>query len=291
MTTAVHPSVSRRAALGAVAAVAGVAALPRNALAALPFDPTPAFNVATWGKLTADLSGRTLFAFTAGDVYGILPQADDLALSEFARVLYGYQSCNARKAEARTDGSVAIRQRTWIWYQDPETGAYIDELKNPYTGETVMAKPMASGVSEQIFNLNGPDFSRAPFPVESSEKDTPFMLDYKYVGDAAFVTRRGFTRFQTPDITWHKLEADFVSHACALADLTNPDLTHIPSTWSHNLVAEWQTWMNMHGTPGRILFKGNGTHVDDIGQLPAGFTAAVAERFPGTLDDAAAWDG
>ncbi len=259
--------------------------------ATLPFTPSPAFNVKTWGKLTADLSGRTVFAFTTGHVYGFKPQADDLTLEDFARVLYGYQTCSARKAHERDNGAIAIRQRTWIWYQDPETGAFIDTLINPYTGDSVSVAPTASGVSEQVFALNGPDFSRAPFPVESSENKVPFALDYRVVGEKVFVTRRGFTRFQTPDITWHKLEANLVSHACELEDLTNPDLTHIPSTWSHNLVAEWQTWMNMHSVPGRILFKGNGAHLEGLDQLPKEFKTAVDHRFPGTLTDAASWDG
>ena len=272
-------------------AVAGCALVKPARAQSLPFTPSPAFNVKTWGKFTADLSGRTVFAFTTDQVYGFKPQADDLTLEAFAKVLYGYQTCSARKAHQRDDGSVAIRQRTWIWSQDPDTGAFIDTLVNPYTGERVAATPMGSGVSEQVFTLKGPDFSRAPFPVESSEEEVPFTLDYRIVGDKAFVTRRGFTRFQTPGITWHKLEADLVSHACSVADLTSSDLTHIPSTWSHNLVAEWQTWMNMHGTPGHILFKGNGAHLDSPTQLPADFQTAVNGRFPGTLADAAAWDG
>ena len=282
------PSISRLTMMGVVA---GLATAKQTKADALPFTPTPSFNVRTWGKLTADLSGRTVFAFTTGHVYGFKPQADNLTLEDFAQVLYGYQTCSARKAYEREDGVVAIQQRTWIWYQDPETGTFIDTLVNPYTGEKVSALPFASGVSEQVFNLDGPDFSRAPFPVESSEDNVPFTLDYRIVGSKAFFTRRGFTRFQTPDITWRKLEADLVSHACELKDLVNPNLTHIPSTWSHNLMAEWQTWMKMHGTPGRILFKGNGTHVDGSDQLPTDFKAAVEDRFPGTLTDAASWDG
>ncbi len=47
----------------------------------------------------------------------------------------------------------------------------------------------------------------------------------------------------------------------------------------------------MRGTPGRILFKGNGAHVTSPDQLPEDFQAAVNGRFPGALDDAASWDG
>jgi hypothetical protein len=151
--------------------IASVTLLPRcTAVSSFPFIPSPAFNVETWGKLTADVSGQTVFAFTQGHVYGFKPQADDLSLNDFAKVLYGYQTCSARKAHFRGDGSVVIRQRTWTWYQDPNTGAFIDALTNSYTGGVVPAKPMGSRISEQAFTLDGPDFTRAPFPVDSSEK-------------------------------------------------------------------------------------------------------------------------
>jgi hypothetical protein len=42
--------------------------------------------------------------------------------------------------------------------------------------------------------------------------------------------------------------------------------------------------MNMHGSPGHILFVGQGSQVDDPRRLPADFRAAVDAEFPGTLE-------
>jgi hypothetical protein len=66
-------------------------------------------------------------------------------------------------------------------------------------------------------------------------------------------------------------------------------LGHIPNTTSHNLVAEWQTWMKMHGAPGHILFVGNGAHAYRPTDLPETFQAAVAREFPGTLAEPLRW--
>jgi len=51
---------------------------------------------------------------------------------------------------------------------------------------------------------------------------------------------------------------------------------------SQNLVAEWQTWTGMHGTPGHILFQGQGTHISP-GQVPQEFQDIVEQQTQGSF--------
>jgi hypothetical protein len=244
----------------------------------------PEFALRCWTRLNADLEGGAWWTFQSGTVHGFRPQADELALHDFAKRLYGYRACVLRRAWLRHDGSVEVRARSWNFYTDAETGVYIRELRNPYTGELVQCPPRASPPGTQVQTPNGPRFDAAPFPVESSERDRPLRLDYAVLGEHAWVRRSAFTRFKPPDTTWWKLEADFLTHTARLADLLDGGTGHVPNTTAHNLVAEWQTWMNMHGSPGHILFVGQGSQVDDPRRLPADFRAAVDAEFPGTLE-------
>jgi hypothetical protein len=100
-------------------------------------------------------------------------------------------------------------------------------------------------------------------------------LTVRREGASAIVDIARISRFTTPDITWFKLEADFNTHLCRVADLDDPRRTHIPSTFSHNLVAEWQTWMRMHGAPGHILFRGHGSQVASLDDAPAALRKAI----------------
>jgi hypothetical protein len=221
----------------------------------------------TWLKLVADLSGRPVVSVLRGDVWGFLPQADDLTPATFARKLYGYWSLVERTALPGTDGAVALTTKGWSFYLDPVTGEVTSRILNPYSGALVTAKP-----------LSGPPSTVVLHP--GKEAPAGMDLTVRRDGASAIVDIARISRFTTPEITWFKLEADFNTHVCATADLDNPRRTHIPSTFSHNLVAEWQTWMKMHGAPGHILFRGVGSHIATLADAPAALRAAIQEHFP-----------
>jgi hypothetical protein len=114
-------------------------------------------------------------------------------------------------------------------------------------------------------------------------------LRVRVLGEHAFIDDVNFARFQSGGIDWHKLEGNLWSYVCKATDLANEKLTHIPNTWSQNLVAEWQTWTGMHGTPGHILFKGQGSHIEPD-QIPPEFRKMLDRQFPGAFDDIQNWD-
>jgi hypothetical protein len=243
-----------------------------------------------WAKLKADLSGRTRYSVTTGTVWGFKPQADDLALKDFAKRMYGYTTCVARRARLRSDGSVAIRARSWNFYLHPESNLFVRELHNPYTDRMVQSAPMIAAEGEQVYTTVGPESAATvTYPAESSKPERPFDLRIRTVGEHAFVTESGFSRFKSGNISWYKLEGNMNSHACLLRDLRDGALTHIPSTWAQNLVAEWQTWMEMHGTPGHILFKGDGCHVPRYDELPDALRRDIEAVTPGALAETTKW--
>ena len=150
---------------------------------------------------------------------------------------------------------------------------------------------MLGGAQERTYSVEGPRSSgaAAAYPVENEQGKRPYELRVRVVGDNAFVTETAFNRLKPGNIAWWKLEGSMTSHACRLADLGNRDLTYIPNTWSMNLVAEWQTWMEMHGTPGHILFKGDGAHLWSEDQIPDEIRADIEAVTPGALAEVNRW--
>ncbi len=250
----------------------------------LPVDD-PDFALRAWARLNGDPAGRTSWSTHGGMVYGFLPQADDVSLEAFARQLYQYRAVAVRRMRFDADGTLRIRQRAWSWYANAQTGEFHRAFLNPYTNRTVQCPPRMSPIGELVMTRQGPPPPTAPtpFPAELSITGRPMRLDYAVVGSHVWARREQFARFRPPDTTWYKLEADLVTHAARLDELRQPGLDHVPNTLSHNLVAEWQTWMNMHGSPGHILFVGQGTSVFRAGDLPDPVQATIEQQFPGTL--------
>ncbi|WP_304164529.1 hypothetical protein [Phenylobacterium aquaticum] len=275
------------AATGVLPATAGAAAVAADHFAP-PGGDAEARRI--WARLNADLSGRTVFFHTHGAVWGFKPQADDLPLADFARRHYGYTSLIARKALKGADGAIVIRQKSWVFYRDPETDEITDQVPNPYTGAIDHAAPMSGPVGERSLAPGAPSPGTPAYPVETSAPKVAYDMRIRRIGGRAWVTTSSFTRLKPGGIGWWKLEGELGSFACRAADLDNPKLTHLPSTWSQNLVAEWQTWTGMHGQPGHILFKGDGAALAGPEEIPTDLMAAIARFFPGTFAPVVAWD-
>lgn len=271
----------------------GVALAPSAAGSAGNPSRLPAFEPAVqlrhWLRLVADLSGRVVHQYTAGTVYGFRPQADDVSLAAFARPLYGYRAVLARQVLGRDGDGWRVRQRGWTHYVDRASGTPVESLVNPYTDERVACPPMSFPTAEIVYRVGGSEPRTAPLPAETSDDRRAFHLDYTAVGARVEVRREVFSRFRTPDITWFKLEADVTVYDAPRAALLDADPAHLPTTYSHSLVAEWQTWMKMHGQPGHILFSGMGRTLARLDDLPVDLRTALEQRFPGTLEASTRW--
>jgi hypothetical protein len=284
---------TRREMLQCAVAMAATGTLPlvSNAKQAAPLDRsarTTSTNDAhlIWAKLHGDLSGRTVYYFTQGTVWGFKPQADDLTVDDFAKRVYGYSGVAARKIFVRENGAIVMRQKSWAFYRNPVTDEITDQIPNPYTGVVDIAAPMSPKTSERVLNSTQ---DGAPEPMRAAANATPYNLRIRRLGARAWVSTSTISRFQPGGISWWKLENALHDYACATADLDSSAITHIPNTMSQNVVAEWQTWTKMHGTPGHILFKGNGAPLFRIDEVPGDTLVAIERFFPGTLADVRAW--
>jgi Protein of unknown function (DUF1838) len=293
-----RPEIPRRDMLALMAIAGAGSALPASTQAAskknVAAKPGPE-AVELFARLVGDLSGKMTLSYMAGSVWGFRPQADDLALADFARRIYGYKTLIARKVRRMPNGDFAIKQQGWTFYADPTTDVITDTLRNPYSGKDVQPYSPPSAPFEMAYRADGsaylPDKPDAN-PLGNGETrnfDNPFDMRVKTIGPHSFVNTSQFIRFKPGNIDWFKLEATLISYVCRTADLKNPKLTHVPSTSTMNLVAEWQTWMEMHGSPGHILFKGEGTGIASIADAPPDYRTALAARFPGQLEKALAW--
>ncbi|HPF25777.1 MAG: DUF1838 family protein [Steroidobacteraceae bacterium] len=293
------PDLMRRALLAGSVVSGGIASLLPTALADaatkhvtnqsgrnLPLND-PAFNVKTLGRLQGDLSGKTIYSYVTGQVFGLVP-ADGPALADYGRLMYRIEGGGIQMSRERTDGAVEERSRGWMFYLDPETGAYLDTFENPYTGDTVAVPTFRGGISGGVMTVNGPEVS-ANFTMESTVFNRPVQLDWRFVGDQAFISRHAFTRWKESSTGVHKTEMTLDCWNCRIADIANEKLTMIPNVYSWTSQTEWQSWLKMRGKPGAMLWRNEGVKVKSLEALPRAFVEQSDKKVPGALRDALSW--
>lgn len=241
----------------------------------------PLFNVKTLGRLQGDLSGKTSYAYTHGRVFGLAP-GNGPSLAEYGRLLYFVEGVSVRSSTLREDGAIVERNRNWLFYKDPESGSYLSEFDNPYTGEKLPVPTFRAGITGAVIGVRGPELA-ANFKLESTVFDRPMLLDWQFIGDRAWIYRQAFTRWLEKSSGSHRTEMTLDCWVCNASDIANDRLTHIPNDYSWTSQTEWQSWLNMGNRPGAMLWRTDGTLLSSIDQLPQEFVEQCEQKMPGQL--------
>ena len=274
----------------ASAAALGVIPVRADAASKLLFDtgdPVAMMNILA--RLQGDVSGRMIYGYQRGQVYGLIGGAG-LPLTEYGRRLYDYEGASVGRSRVLPNGDIETKSRSWLFYTDPMTGAYMTTWRNPITGKDVPVPPFRGGISGGTLTPKGPKVS-ASFTMESTVFNAPTALEFVTIGDRTWVSRHAFTRWTPKGSTLARTEFTMDTFVTRTRDLTNKRLTTIPSTSSWTSQTEWQTWLAMPpGQPGQQLWRSDGMKTHAIADLPPAFVAECDARHPGILTDAITFD-
>ncbi|QMW23439.1 DUF1838 family protein [Sandaracinobacteroides saxicola] len=267
-----------------LAATAGLS-VRADAASRATFDPKdPRFNMLTLARLQNDLSGKVQFGYSKGRVFGLNPGAG-LPIPDYGKRLYDYEGASVSRTRELPNGDIETVSRSWLFYTDPATGAYLKEWRNPYTGQTVPVPPFRGGIGGGTLTPNGPKVS-ANFTMESTVFNRPTELEFTTIGDKTWVSRAAFTRWTPKGATQARTEMTLDTWVMLTRDLLNPRLTSIPATSSWTSQTEFQTWLkNPPEQKGAQLWKSDGTKMSRLADLPPAFVAQCNAEHPGILTD------
>ncbi len=242
----------------------------------------PKFNLLTVARLEGNLTGAIIYSYARGQVHGLVP-SDTLALDDYGKRIYDYEGLTIKRSRLRDDGAVESVSRALMLFVDPITGEYMKKFHNPYTGEVVPIKPFIGGISGTVMTENGPEYV-ANFSLESTVLNKPIALDYVTIGETTWVKRNAYTRWNPKGEDQAKTEFTLDVWQMKTADLNNASLSHIPSSHSWTSQTEWQTWTKMpDGHPGFVLWRSDGTKLQDLDQLPIKLREEISLREPAFL--------
>jgi Protein of unknown function (DUF1838) len=281
----------RMAMLGAgVLSTAMLAGVPVVADAATGIEATdPNAMMMILAKLQGDVAGKITYGYQRGQVYGLIG-GQGLPLSDYGRRLYDYEGASVGRSRVLPNGDVETKSRSWLFYTDPATGAYIKTWRNPISGKDVTVPPFRGGISGGTLTPKGPKVS-ANFTMESTVFNQPTKLEFVTIGDRTWVSRHAFTRWTPKGSTKARTEMTLDTWVVRTRDLNNKRLTAIPATSAWTSQTEWQTWLQMpEGQAGQQLWKSDGMKVYTLADLPPKFVAQCNAEHPGILTDPIIWD-
>lgn len=239
-------------------------------------------NMRLLAKLQGDLSGRTVYAYSAGQVFGVRP-GNGLEIADYGRRLYGYEGCSVRRSKVLEDGRIETRQRSWLFYKDLDRDVFLERFTNPYSGETLDVPIFRAGITGEVLGPKGLEL-KANFGMKSSAFNKPIELDIVRIGDRAVVTRHGFTQWTPAGTTQPRTEFTTDSWACPTAALADDKASAIKATHAWTSQTEWQTWLKMpKEIDGALIWRAEGGNVYSIQDLPQGFVQYCMARDPALL--------
>jgi len=244
----------------------------------------PAFNVKVFGRLQGDLSGKRVYVTRDGRVFGLVP-GDGPPLADYGRLLYRVQGCTVRELRIAADGVLQEQSRSWLFYRDAETGEYLEEFRNPYTGKTLTVPVFRAGISGSRLAPSGP-VVLADFGMESSIFGKPPLLDWQFRGSRLALYRHGFTRWRENSTGHVRTEFTLDCWLCDPEQVADESLLHIPNDHSWTSQTEWQSWLGMRGQPGAMLWRNDSSFFIDPADLPRDFVAYSERKTPGLFDSA-----
>ena len=248
----------------------------------------PVDQLLIFEKLRGDMSGAKTYSYSEGRVFGIRPDNYD-DINEFGKEVFRFSGCGMKIMRPVGTDKVETKSRSWLLYQDPATGEFLKEMKNPYTGSVVEVPPFRGGISGSTMTANGPVIS-ANFKMESTAFDNPLNLVFTELGDRMHVTRHAFTKwFERKSETW-RTEMTLDTYDFDKYLLYDKSLNHIPSSYHWTSQTSWLSLLKMSETPGHMIWTTNGRTFYRKDEMPPEFIAATEEKQPEIFSEPLTWD-
>ena len=264
-------SVTRRTALGGFTlfGLGGLGAgLPRTAAAAdLPDINTPAGNLRNLLRMSASLDPEDCPWFYNGTIFAIIGE-------EAPKPIMTFQGMEMYWAEQLEEGRYWFTGNTVSFMTDVETGSWLREMKNPYTGKTVEVPAAVQGGNPNrgfYYSVDGVEPSWAADKIE----DKPLQLWWTAAGDYVWLHNE---TVYPPGLPQPRKQRQ--TNFARRDHFIDPEVRRIPATFSATFFSPWPHWMDMGDQPGHVIWHASGAKLDSIADLPDVYRQRLEAEHP-----------
>jgi hypothetical protein len=262
--------------MGTAALALGAAGLTlATAARAAPPEPlSPAERLRLYLLMRGALDEQLVVSFIECNYWGIvnaeMTPFYDLVAATFAR----YRPAHG--------GGYEVVSHEIEYFIDAATGAVLHEWKNPYTGNTVLAKHTDSVPVKFII---GPDCQVHFPPLIPGTVNSHVTQPLRIVGDDVWSTETAYASVPVPGEKPVFYNEKIINHAY-LSTLTKPGITRARADVTYVGITSFRPWQKMDkNQPGEMLGLGSGAVGVDPRELPSTWIAASKQHNPQALID------
>ena len=215
----------------------------------------------------------------SGRVYGRRP-------GEIARLLLTVTGVGFSRFTPAADGSWQFAMSEAGFYADPESGEFLREWQNPYTGAKLQPPPNRLVLR---YRIEADGRIVPPFPVSA-----PGMAFDGHIGpvteqgDTLWVGERLMANFPAPPPGAKPMgptgnAVEFSSFVGRRADVLNRALVFCPATMHHQAAWPFYEWLGMGAATGDIFTDIAGRKLATPDELPTALRERIEQAHPGLL--------
>jgi hypothetical protein len=262
----------------------------------LPGPDDPEQCLRNYIRLTSDLSGRPVYGWQQGTIYGVMP-------GRMMLPLLGIVGFGCGSIERQADGTYHSLWKEVLYFTDLKTGEVTDTWINPYTGETCAVMHIHNRSVNGVLRAHVPETAPLkekrgmdmgyPSPETADLPGHPFYLKTSVVGDMVtlYDDVRYYRRNPLDPKIWPREStgafisiAELTTSSGSLRALLDPKVTNVPSQGCWNRICPWLPWMMMGGQGGELIYQSVTKKLNGPGDLPPKLRAYTERHHPDFLD-------
>lgn len=262
-------STDRRTAFMALSgAVAGLATLPTTTEAAdLPDLSKPEENLRNLIRASASLKEEDCPWYYNGTIYGIVGE-------ESPRPLYRFEGMEMYFMRHLSPGLYEMIGNTVTFMRDVDTGEFLHEWKNPYTGAVNKVEDAVQGGKAGRgfeYSVNGvkPSMFKDQFP------DKALKLWWTSAGDYVWLHN---STVYPPGMKPPRMQRQ--TNFTRRDQFIDPSIDSLAAMFTSTVFMPWPKWMEMGDRPGHVVWHASGAKLKSLDQLPKEYRARAEKNYP-----------
>lgn len=231
---------------------------------------TPRDNLRALIRIQASLREEDIPWWYSGIIYG----AED---GQAPRLLFAFEGMEMYWMRHLGEEEFELIGHTVSFLKDGETGEWLREWRNPYTGE-VLEVPAAvqGGGAGRGFNYSVKGIRPTLFVDRMPERPPAYRI--LSGGGRIWLTKE--TEYP-PGMAQPRLQRQTMN--CSMEEFSDPAVQRLNTQFASTVFMPWRNWMNMGERPGHLIWHAAGLKLDSVESLPPAYRARLESEHPDKL--------